>query len=123
MPPPRMVRKLIILSFLLKSCLISANTFIPDSRVIRDEWIKSQSNSTDYQDYLEDFFSVQENLHSSDDEITEQATELNNNGRFMQRELNRWSQFSEQKLSFFFKCENLKNVFNKRFGMAVIIYY
>ena len=78
-----MVRKLIILSFLLKSGLVSANTFIPDSRVIRDEWIKSESNSTDYQDYLWDFFSVQENLPSSDDEITEQATELNHNGRFM----------------------------------------
>jgi hypothetical protein len=83
MPPPRMVRKLIILSFLLKSGLVSANTFIPDSRVIRDEWIKFESNSTDYQDYLWDFFSVQENLPSSDDEITEQATELNHNGRFM----------------------------------------
>ena len=114
MPPPRMVRKLIILSFLLKSCLISANTFIPDSRVIRDEWIKSQSNSTDYQDYLEDFFSVQENLHSSDDEITEQATELNDNGRFMQRELNRWSQFPEEKLRFFSKVKIFKNGFNKK---------
>ena len=27
---------------------------------------------------------------------------------FSQRELNRWSQFSEQKLRFFFKSENLK---------------
>ena len=67
---------------MFKSGLISANTFIPDSRVIRDEWIKSESNSTDYQDYLEAFFSVQENLPSSDDEITEQTTELNY-GMFM----------------------------------------
>ena len=67
---------------MFKSGLISAKTFIPDSRVIREEWIKAESNSTDYQDYLEDFLSAQENLPNSDDEIVEKATELNY-GRFM----------------------------------------
>ena len=53
-----------------------------------------------------------------------------------QRELNRWSQFSEQKLRFFSKVKIKKNAFNKKdyghigfiedkkkFGVAVIIYY
>ena len=35
---------------------------------------------------------------------------------FSQRELNRWSQFSEQKLFFFSKVKILKNTFNKNDG-------
>ena len=53
---------------------------------------------------------------------------------FGQRELNIWSQFSEQKLRFFSKVKILKNAFNKKWcayrvyirkknGVALIIYY
>ena len=35
-------------------------------------------------------------------------------GEPSQRELNRWSQFSEQKLRFFSKVKILKNDFNKK---------